>query len=196
MPAPNGFSAVVPSGGFKQWFRDLWDVVDGLTARTQRLEEAAQPSGVMQMWAGTATPADGWLICDGAAISRSDYAALYSVIGTTYGTGNGSTTFNLPNLVNRFPRGAAAPGGTGGAATHVHGLTTAVADFRSSGVAATFQVRTRTSPSTRDLNRQLTSAASQTDTTTSSSAGIALTGETDSASSLPPYLDVRFIIKS
>lgn len=47
----------------------------------------------------------GWLKANGAAVSRTTYAALYSAIGTTYGTGNGSTTFNLPDLRGYFPRG-------------------------------------------------------------------------------------------
>ena len=56
------------------------------------------PVGVVQAFAGSTIPT-GWLLCDGSAVSRTTYAALYSVIGTTYGSGNGSTTFNLPNTV-------------------------------------------------------------------------------------------------
>jgi microcystin-dependent protein len=155
-------------------------------------------TGMMQMWAGlTGLVPVGWLLCDGAQVSRTTYAALFTTIGTVYGAGDGSTTFNLPNLTGRFPRGGTPdPGSTGGASTHVHGLTDAVADLRSSGIAATFQVRTRTSPSTRDMNRTITSAANQQDQTTSSSAGIGLTGDTDSASNVPPYLNILFIIKA
>ena len=51
--------------------------------------------GTVQAFAGT-TPPDGWLFCDGAAISRTTYADLFAAIGTTYGAGDGSTTFNLP----------------------------------------------------------------------------------------------------
>ena len=61
--------------------------------------------GFVQMFAGQTAPT-GWLMCDGSAVSRTDYAGLYSVIGDTYGAGNGSTTFNLPDLRNRFPVGA------------------------------------------------------------------------------------------
>lgn len=50
------------------------------------------------------------MLCDGSAVSRTDYAALYAVIGTTYGAGNGSTTFNLPNLVDKFVEGSATAG--------------------------------------------------------------------------------------
>lgn len=66
-----------------------------------------------------------WLICNGAAVSRSRYAALFSAIGTTYGEGDGSTTFNLPNLSGRVVVGVdksdpdfSAAGKTGGEKTH------------------------------------------------------------------------------
>ena len=67
------------------------------------------PAGIMQMFAGNTIPA-GWLLCDGSAISRTDYAKLFSAIGTTWGTGDGSTTFNLPNSIGRFAEGAATSG--------------------------------------------------------------------------------------
>lgn len=72
--------------------------------------------GVIQLYAGSTTP-NGWLICNGQAVSRTTYAALYAVIGTTYGAGDGSTTFNVPNLVNKTVRGSNSLGKTGGADT-------------------------------------------------------------------------------
>lgn len=54
------------------------------------------PRGVVFPFGGSVAP-DGFLICDGSAISRTTYADLFAVIGTTYGAGDGSTTFNLPN---------------------------------------------------------------------------------------------------
>lgn len=51
------------------------------------------------------TPKPGWLKCNGAAVSRTTYAALFAEIGTTFGSGNGSTTFNLPDMRGEFPRG-------------------------------------------------------------------------------------------
>ena len=65
---------------------------------------SAVPIGSLMMWA-TATAPSQWLLCNGAAVSRNLYAALFSVIGTTYGAGDGSTTFNVPNLAGRVPRG-------------------------------------------------------------------------------------------
>lgn len=62
------------------------------------------PVGSVIASAMNTTP-DGYLICNGAAISRTTYAALFAAIGTIYGTGDGSTTFNLPNLVGRVIQG-------------------------------------------------------------------------------------------
>ena len=62
------------------------------------------PSGFILPFAGTSIP-DGWLICNGAAVSRTEYAALFSAIGTKWGEGDGSTTFNLPDLDERFIEG-------------------------------------------------------------------------------------------
>ncbi|WP_420966828.1 phage tail protein [Bradyrhizobium sp. B120] len=53
---------------------------------------------------GMASAPSGWLACDGQAVSRTAYAALFSAIGTTWGAGDGSTTFNVPNLINRYRR--------------------------------------------------------------------------------------------
>lgn len=75
------------------------------------------PAGSMQMYAGavtqtvsagvvTTTSPSGWLLANGNAVSRSTYSALFTAIGTTYGTGDGSTTFNLPDLRSRMPMGA------------------------------------------------------------------------------------------
>ena len=65
--------------------------------------------GEVRAFAGTTKPS-GWLICDGSAISRTSYAALFSVIGTTYGEGDGTTTFNLPNLIDKFIQGSNTAG--------------------------------------------------------------------------------------
>ena len=67
----------------------------------------SNPTGGLMMWP-TATAPSGWLLCDGTAISRTTYAALFAVISTTFGTGDGSTTFNLPDYRNRTPFGASA----------------------------------------------------------------------------------------
>ena len=66
--------------------------------------------GAVASFSGNNALPEGWLLCNGAAVSRETYAALFNVIGTTYGSGNGSTTFNLPNLIDRFVQGNATAG--------------------------------------------------------------------------------------
>jgi len=82
------------------------------------------PTGCIMMWSTGSSPS-GWLLCDGSAISRTTYALLFGVITTTYGAGDGSTTFNVPDMKGRVPVGRDAVqtefdtlGETGGAKTH------------------------------------------------------------------------------
>lgn len=82
------------------------------------------PIGSVFPFAGTTAP-EKYLICDGSAVSRSDYADLFSVIGTSFGVGDDSTTFNIPNLSGKIPIGLDtadddfnALGKTGGSKTH------------------------------------------------------------------------------
>lgn len=67
------------------------------------------PIGSYIQFAGSQAP-DGFLVCNGGAISRTTYSELFAVIGTTYGSGDGSTTFNLPNLTDRFLQGSTTSG--------------------------------------------------------------------------------------
>jgi microcystin-dependent protein len=64
------------------------------------------PSGLIAYFACSSAPNSYWLICDGRAVSRSTYSALFAKIGTTYGAGNGSSTFNLPYLIDRVAWGS------------------------------------------------------------------------------------------
>lgn len=79
----------------------------------------SEPAGIVMTYGGATAP-QGWLLCDGAAVSRSAYATLFGVIGTTYGAGDGSTTFNLPDLSGRVaigPSQSHALASTGGTTT-------------------------------------------------------------------------------
>ncbi|QDO99646.1 hypothetical protein FNB15_05575 [Ferrovibrio terrae] len=69
------------------------------------------PSGLVSPFAGGIAP-DGWLLCDGAAVGRETCAGLFAVVGTTYGSGDGTTTFNLPDLRGRVAAGKDNMGGT------------------------------------------------------------------------------------
>ena len=83
-------------------------------------QEALGIAGEIRMWGGATAPT-GWLLCQGQAISRVTYAILYAAIGTTFGAGNGSSTFNVPDLQDKFPigkSGSVALGATGGEASH------------------------------------------------------------------------------
>ena len=70
------------------------------------------PPGTIINYAGRTVPS-GWLICNGANVSRTDYAALFAAIGTIYGAGNGPTTFGLPDLNGRFFEGTTYTGSVG-----------------------------------------------------------------------------------
>jgi len=88
-------------------------------------------TGTIQMWPTTSAPT-GYLLCAGAAVSRTTYAALFAIIGTTFGSGDGSTTFNLPDTRRKVRVGkggtgtatlANTTGSTGGAETHTLTVT-------------------------------------------------------------------------
>ncbi|MBE0471507.1 MAG: tail fiber protein, partial [Methyloprofundus sp.] len=70
-------------------------------------KNAANPVGVIFDHGGINAPKNA-LICNGAAVSRSEYSKLFAAIGETWGAGNGVSTFNLPDLTNRVTRGAGA----------------------------------------------------------------------------------------
>lgn len=72
------------------------------------------PPATVHAFAGTSAP-EGWAMCDGSEVSRTEYAALFAAIGTTYGVGDGSTTFNLPDMRGEFLRGLDDMGTAAGA---------------------------------------------------------------------------------
>jgi len=69
------------------------------------LASSLAPTATVLPFAAASAPS-GWLLCNGAAVSRTTYAELFAAIGTTYGVGDGSTTFNVPNAQGVFLRGA------------------------------------------------------------------------------------------
>lgn len=81
--------------------------------------DGSTPTGVILPYGGTSAP-DGYLMCDGSAVSRETYATLFGVVSTAFGVGDGSTTFNVPDMRTRLPRGretVGTAGATGGADT-------------------------------------------------------------------------------
>lgn len=102
--------------------------------QTSNTFNGGMPSGAVQAFAMSSAPS-GWLKCNGQAVSRTTYAALFTAIGTIYGAGDGSTTFNLPDLRGEFVRGwddsrGVDSGRTIGSfqtdqfASHTHSITT------------------------------------------------------------------------
>lgn len=164
------------------------------------------PSGVIKAFAGNTAP-DGWLICNGQAVSRSEYAALFAVIGTTYGAGDGSTTFLLPDMRNRMPIGADAEstyvlGKTGGSVNHSLPLTedgyAKICLVGGGSVAPnTVYIGANRISNVSRYNFTSMSAASTTsgggkDTTFATPLG----GTTGSGDTMPPYIALNFIIKT
>lgn len=129
----NTSSIVANSNISASTLRGILDDLDDATYAVESANVLAMPPGSITAFAGSTEPV-GWLFCYGQQISRASYAALFAVIGTTYGVGDGSTTFNLPDLRGRIPltkdnmggtsanrvTAAAADmlGGSGGAETH------------------------------------------------------------------------------
>jgi len=161
------------------------------------------PAGTINMFGGSSAPT-GWLICNGNAVSRTTYSSLFSIIGTTYGTGDGSTTFNLPNLKGKVVVGLDSGdtsfdvlGETGGAKTHT--LTTAempshthVQNSHSHtnygaliprGTGGNFRELT-VSPGSNNVNSGSTTAVNQD------------TGGGLAHNNLQPYITLNYIIKT
>lgn len=107
--------------GVLVWTRDNWSVPEIEPAPTP----AEVPVGAILPYGGSSAPTD-YLLCDGSAVSRTTYADLFGIIGTTFGPGNGSTTFNVPDLRGRYPFGVSTSGtgntlgATFGTIDHVH----------------------------------------------------------------------------
>jgi microcystin-dependent protein len=167
--------------------------------------DARLPTGSILAYGSTTAPS-GYLKCDGTAVSRTTYAALFAVIGTTFGVGNGSTTFNVPDLNARSPMGAGAEAGlttrTIGAKlgaesdTHTHNLD-------SDGYALVSHQSEDAELHTKEVEVNswtATNASSKTATTPGESIGQAteLAGATasDATPIVHPVQVVQFIIKT
>lgn len=124
------FASAVLAGIISDFGLDALDNGDLADFKTKLLTAMGVPAGSMLAFGGAAAP-NGFLLCTGAAISRTAYAKLFTAIGTTFGSGDGSTTFNIPDTRNRAHVGSGslyAAGATGGSkdaivVSHSHGLT-------------------------------------------------------------------------
>lgn len=137
------------------------------------------PAGIILPYGGTSAPT-GWLTADGSVVLRTTYANLFAVIGTTYGSGDGSTTFNLPNLKGKVPVG----------------FNSAETEFDALGKAGGAKSVTPTVSGSNAADAASTMVAG------GSNKGVAINAHTHSWSgsvsavaTVPPYLTINYIIK-
>jgi microcystin-dependent protein len=156
------------------------------------------PTGGLIMW-GTGTAPSGWLLCAGAAVSRTTYSALFAVIGTTFGVGDGTTTFNVPNYTNRSPYGTTV-GATGGSADAVVVSHTHTATVTDPGHTHTLTNLARYTDTVSGGSATIQTLTNSANTTVSAVTGISVANSTAGVSgtnaNLPPYLGINFIIKT
>lgn len=129
---PNGQMYFIP-----QLIKDNHELIKALEEQIKLLI----PVGTVFSFAGNTVPT-GYLICDGSEINRTDYTNLFAVIGTTYGEGDGSTTFNLPNYTDKFLEGSTTAGtiknaGLPNITGHFDGWGTAQVNHGSYGTSVT-----------------------------------------------------------
>lgn len=165
---------------------DLFPVVQGgVTKKAPLSLVPGVPTGALLIWSVAAAPT-GYLLCDGAAISRVDYAALFALIGTTYGAGDGSTTFNLPNLKGRIPVGLDAAQGefdalaeTGGAKTHALSVAELATHGHTASSAAVSHAHTASSAAVSHAHTASSAAVSHSHTGSSAATSHAHSGSSD-----------------
>ena len=168
------------------------------------------PTGTIVMWP-MSTPPTGWLLCNGSAVSRTTYSALFAVISTNYGSGDGSTTFNLPKFSGRFPLGAGRQDNnstyhslrtTGGAETvtltsaqsGLRGHTHKVFTTEGSGYSgAGYDYLTKTVSSSGWSGGYSLKASGSGDVNWIGT--VASEDATNANENMPPYLTINFIIK-
>lgn len=180
-------------------------------ATKQYVDSAAtgsSPPGALIMWPTDIAPS-GWLLCNGQAVSRTTYAALFAVIGTTFGAGDTTTTFNLPDYRDRMPIGAStiatSIGATGGyrdstLVAHTHSASTGVAGSHNHGWTGQAGDGWPDGPGDRiaagNVNSyvrytQVLNAGDHTHSVSVSTEGISGVDR-----NLPPYIGINFIIKA
>ena len=165
------------------------------------------PTATIVPWSSASVPS-GFLECNGTAVSRSTYSALFAIVGTTYGAGDGSTTFNTPDLQDNTPvgkSGTKALGSTGGAntvaATGNVGGSTANATLSTAQLASHSHVGggnntgNRGAPNTANDGFSRSSTAN-TGSGSGHSHNMSANFSGDATSVLQPYLTIIYIIKT
>lgn len=192
-------------------------LLGGLTPAQIIANATPIPSGTLAMFAGpSGFIPSGWTWCNGQAISRTTFAALFAAIGTTFGAGDGISTFNVPDHRQRFPLGVAASGTgsalgqTGGNIDHTHTYTQVLNhthtvtvtdpghDHTANGIPQNFVSNNLGGSGTAFVVNDgvfvsVGTATTGISATTSAPGGGVSTGTT--ASQNPPYLALHFMIK-
>jgi microcystin-dependent protein len=163
------------------------------------------PAATVHAFAGTSAP-EGWAMCDGSEVSRTDYAALFAAIGTTYGVGDGSTTFNLPDMRGEFLRGLDNMGTAAGArGKDVDGTARTVGQTQANATAVNGLATNTTGSSHSHTVTKGNSAAfngpyiyratGTTNTQTTNGAGTHTHGLTGDTETRPANMAINYIIK-
>jgi microcystin-dependent protein len=170
----------------------LYDVLGNLIAGGTLFADA--PVGVINPFGGTTAP-EGWLLCNGQAISRTDYADLFDVIGTAFGSGDGSTTFNVPDMRGKVPVGFNSSetefdnlGETGGEKTH----TLQISEIPSHNHSYSYM----TTGATPTYGRCTFTGAGEGYNFSGTTKNTENKGGGESHNNLQPYNTVNFIIKA
>jgi microcystin-dependent protein len=207
-------TAVLPTS-LQEEIQELRYQIQQITGKTYWYEDAEAsltPTGGIILWP-TDTAPSGFLLCSGQAVNRTTYATLFALIGTTYGVGDSSTTFNVPDLRGRFPLGkdnmggssanrvtdadADALGGADGDETksiaHDHTYNTVIAHTH----VTRHTVYGGGTPAYAALTGQ--ASGYDTDITTSSTgsaSGTTASGGTATQDIMPPFITLNYIIKT
>ena len=167
------------------------------------------PTATIVPWSSASVPT-GFLECAGAAVSRSTYSALFAIVGTTYGAGDGSSTFNLPNLADNVPVGKSnnkALASTGGANTVAVTATGNVGGSTANATLSTAQLASHNhpggasfTPTTHPPNPNFNFAQPANTGSTGSGSGhshnMSANFSGDATSVLQPYLTIIYVIKT